>query len=119
MLLTRQPSTDEVVYPSAFKRYLTNRAAVPGLSPLVDPEPFVWVVTPRPSDPTELVAVMGSDDFEEHEVPSLRTDACYTGEMVAQRLSSGSTHVLGTADAFEQYIESDAAAKAGHFFLTL
>lgn len=118
MLLTRETSTDEVVYPSEFKRYLSNRAAVPGLSPLDDPETLVLVVTERPSDPTELVSVLDSDDVPET-ADDMRIRACYLPEQVEAAFAGGATHVEAIGGALEEYMETDGAAGRCHFWLTI
>lgn len=63
------------------------------------------VAGPRPSDPTEIVAVMWGCEAHMGEPADLSE---YDGGMV-----------FATWEAWENYIESPLAAKNGHMFLTI
>lgn len=74
----------------------------------------VVLVTPRPSDPSELVSVLDSSDD-----PGLVIGASITSEDVERRFAGGATHVNATPEALDDYIESDGALARGHLFLTI
>lgn len=74
----------------------------------------VVLVTVRPSDPHELVAVLDADDD-----PNLAIGASVTGEDVDRRFAAGATHVNATPEALDAYIESPEASARGHIWLTI
>lgn len=74
----------------------------------------IVLVTARPSDPSELVAVLGTDDD-----PKLAIGASVTGTDVERRFAAGATHVNATPEALDAYIESPEASARGHIWLTI
>lgn len=76
---------------------------------------FAEVRTPRPSCREELCCVLDSTD---EGCEDIVTDACETGAEVTAKLDAGSTHIVGTPDAFQEFIESPDAARLGFIWLT-
>ena len=70
---------------------------------------LVVVVTPRPSDPSEIVSIL--ELCGEH-------DSEMTITQVEEVLATGG-HAVARPEVLWQYIESDVAMSNGHIFLTI
>lgn len=72
------------------------------------------VVTPRPSDPTEIVSILV---FCEEHAPGVKR--CTVAEVAEDLAHGASAHSLVTRELMDEYMESPLATKNGHIFLTI
>lgn len=84
--------------------------------------PFFVVVTPRPSDPTEIVSVMDSTDFDGRDLgdPPITTLAGFEEYLTTAGIGAGNTFTVAvTPEVLDEYIETPEAAARKHMWLTI